>query len=387
MHFFELPSRLYFGRNARLDFLPVLFARGLRRVVVVADENVLRQEQCKQFVESEIPAAGLSVVETFAARSGAEPTYDYLDQSAAKLKGLPFDVIFAVGGGSTLDLAKGLGIVLKNGGRGLDYRGMDRVPAAGFPVVLFPTTAGTGSEVTKTASFIDDADKKKLGINGRHVDAWAGVLDPAFTAACPPGPTLAAGLDALVHCLESFTATTASVLSRDAASLAFPKLFNHLPRVMKNPADLDAREQMMLGAYWAGVAMWNAAGGGPASGISYPLGVLNGVPHGFAGGLLLPHVIRMNVSRGYLGYAPLYRLIDGAKALDDKAASAAFSEAFFALYDVVAAPKNFGRWGVDKNAVPALIEDTMKNRAANLTHNPVPCDRTDVETLLYAVAA
>ena len=112
-------------------------------------------------------------------------------------------------GGSTLDLAKGVAILTRNPGRGIDYRGMNTVASPGIPVVLIPTTAGTGSEVTETASFIDSATGVKFGINGRHVGCLFAVLDPTFVATCPPSATVSAGLDALVHAVEAATCLSA----------------------------------------------------------------------------------------------------------------------------------------------------------------------------------
>jgi alcohol dehydrogenase len=254
------------------------------------------------------------------------------------------------------------------------------------PLVLFPTTAGTGSEITKTASFVDLRSKKKLGINGRYVSAWAGVLDPVLTRDCPAGPTMSAGLDALVHCVESFTAVTSSAMAREIAKSAFPYVFNNLWRVLEYPHNMEAREKILLGSHLAGMAMWNAAGGGPASGISYPVGIFHGIPHGFAGGVLLPYVIRYNVEKGYQGYEPLYDLIEDCDPKPSQGRSLAFADAFAAMYGRVDAPKNFGRWGVTTDAVPTLLEDTLRNRAPNLDHNPVPFGRAEVESLIQRVA-
>ncbi|MBI5630427.1 MAG: iron-containing alcohol dehydrogenase [Elusimicrobia bacterium] len=383
---FEVPSRLFFGKDSRLEILPILRDAGLKRLGVVIDEALPAQEAFRAFLEEDIPAASLSITAILRSRSGREPDYGYLDECSQALPKDALDAVLGIGGGSAMDLAKGIAILMTNPGKGIDYRGMDKVASPGLPVVLFPTTAGTGSEATKTASFVDCRGQTKLGINGRHVAAWAGVLDPVLALDCPPGPTMAAGMDALVHCVESFTAMTSSVLARDMAKAAFPRLFNNLERAVSRPKDLDGRQEMMLGAYQAGIAMWNAAGGGPASGISYPLGVRHGVPHGFAGGLLLPHVVRHNVSRGYQGYEPLFDLIEGRpEAPADK--SRAFAEAFEGLYRRCGAPRDFGRWGVDSAAVAALVEDTVAQRAANLTHNPVPFGRADVEEILNRACA
>lgn len=380
-----MPAPVFLGRGSRLKALAAMRDAGFKRLGVVLDSALEKQAVFTELLQREIPAAGLEVSVLLRSRGDKEPDYAYLDETAAAFRDKKLDAVLGIGGGSAMDLAKGIAILLTNPGKAISYRGMDLVQKPGLPVIVAPTTAGTGSEVTRTASFTDSEGRKKLGINGRFVAVWAGVLDPELTLGCPAGPTLASGLDALVHCVESFTAVTSSPLARDAARLAFPLLFNNLEKAISSPGDVDAREAMLLGAYWAGVAMWNAAGGGPASGVSYPLGVLHGVPHGYAGGLLLPGVIRHNVKAGWKGYEPLYRTIaDDAPAAGR---SAAFVEAMDGLYARCKAPADFGRWGVDQAAVGALVDDTMANRAANLTHNPVPYGRAEVEALLRSVAA
>jgi alcohol dehydrogenase class IV len=379
MYRFELKSEMFFGKDSRVSALPGIVASGAKRCGIVIDEGVASQPVLRTFLEHDVPAAGLSVDQTFRARSGAEPDYEYLDLAAEAFRGKPLDVMFGIGGGSAMDLAKGVAILMTNPGSGIAYRGMDKVQAPGVPLVLFPTTAGTGSEVTATASFIDKSEKVKLGINGRHVMAWRAVLDPVLTVGCPRSVTMASGMDALVHTVESFTANTTSALSRDAALAAFRRLFNHLPRAIEAPDDILAREQMMLGAYEAGVALWNAAGGGPASAISYPLGVLHAVPHGFAGGLLLPLVVRFNERSGYAGYEPLYDAIDGGNG---PYRAGALADEFEVLYRRIDAPRSFVKWGVNHSSTTTLVKETVRTRSANLGHNPVPFGEQNVQEVL-----
>lgn len=311
---------------------------------------------------------GFEPVVTFEGRSGAEPDYDYLDAAAAHFRANPVDAIIAVGGGSTLDLGKGVGILLRNPGRGIDYRGSDLVTEPGAPVVCIPTTAGSGSEATATASFIDTASRTKLGINGRHVACELAALDPELLVDSPVSVTIGSGLDALVHAVEAVTAVGATVVSATLGIEAVHLLLDALPRAVATPDEVDARRDTLLGAHLAGLAMQNA-GGGPASGISYPLGVHFGVPHGFAGGVLLPHVVRANVAAGYAGYEPLDH---------------DFVECLFSLYETIGAPLELSGFGVTRSDVPRLVELTLAERAQNLELNPVPFGASDATTLLEA---
>ena len=322
---------------------------------------------------------GLEPAVAAESRSGAEPDYDYLDEVAAAFRADPVDAIVGVGGGSTLDLAKGVGILLRNPGRGIDYRGMDLVREPGIPVVCVPTTAGSGSEATATASFVDYASQTKLGINGCNVACELAVLDAELLAGSPVSVTIGSGLDALVHAIEAVTAVGWTRVSRLLGAEAVRLLFTALPRAVAEPGDLAARQDTLLGAHLAGIAMQNAAGG-PASGASYPLGVHYGVPHGYAGGVLLPHVVRANAAAGYEdGYA----LLAGALALADATASG-FADALFALYGELGAPLELSRFGVTRADVPRLAELTVSERAENLRLNPAPFGAAEVAALLEA---
>ncbi len=346
------------------------------RVGLLVDASVAAQPAFAALREA-WAAAGLGLAQAVEARSGAEPDYDYLDEVAAVFRDEPVDWIVGVGGGSTMDLAKGVAILLRNPGRGIDYRGLDLVRESGVPVVCIPTTAGSGSEATATASFVDLASQTKLGINGRHVACELAILDPELLVGAPASVTIGSGLDALVHAIEAVTAVGATTVSRLLGAEAVRLLFAALPRAVAESADLDARRDSLLGAHLAGLAMQNAAGG-PASGASYPLGTHYGVPHGFAGGVLLPHVVRANVEAGCEdGYA----LLADALGLPD---APAFADALVNVYVEMGAPLELSRFGVTRADVPALTELTVTQRAENLRLNPVPFGAAEVTALLEA---
>lgn len=373
------------GVDAALELPRALAELGVERPAFVVDPAVATQAAFAR-------VAGLwrdAGVDPAAMRpsGGSEPDYDDVDGAADELRAAHADGVVAVGGGSTLDLGKGVGILLRNPGRAIDYRGLDRVPEPGLPVVCIPTTAGSGSEATATASFIDRGSMTKLGINGRHVSPALALLDPLLLVESPRSVTVGSGLDALVHAVEAVTARTANTISVLLGVEAVRLLSTGLPAAVERPDDVDARLATLLGAHVAAIAMQNAAGG-PASGISYPLGVHHAVPHGYAGGVLLPHVVHANVRLGYVrGYATLAeRLLLAPPHSDERAKAEAFADALVSLYDRLGAPPTLEAWGVRAAAVPELVELTVAQRAENLRLNPVEFGRDDVERLLLAVA-
>jgi alcohol dehydrogenase len=386
MQRFQIESNVLYGIDAGSALPSYLLSQRFQQPAVLVDAAVRAQPGVSALVNA-LRVEGLEPVLVHESDAAREPTYAYLDETASRFRAVDFDVLIGIGGGSVLDLAKGVAILRTNSGRGVDYRGVDRVGVPGIPVVLIPTTAGTGSEATRTASFIDHESQIKLGINGRHVGCVLAVLDPAFTVSCPRSPTIAAGLDALVHAVEAVTTRTATPVSTLFGIEAVRLMFAGLSGSVRTPQDLGSRADALLGSHYAGLAMWNA-GGGPASGISYPLGVHWAVPHGWAGGLLLHHVVSMNVSAGYVdGYARIYTGLAGVEAAGMNAASRAqaFVDRLFALYEGIGAPNTFREFGVRRDDARRLTALTLDQRKASLDLNPVPFGESDVATLLERV--
>jgi len=383
---FTITTRLFWGTDGTLEVQRYLQNLRLKKLAFVIDKNLKDLEPTTRLL-SEYGENGFTMAPPIYFNASHEPTYDDLDQFVASFRTLEMDALIAVGGGSVLDITKGVGLLLKNPGKGIDYRGLDKVPAAGIPVICYPTTAGTGSEVTHTASFVDLQSKTKLGINGKHVAPLCGVLRPELTFSCPPKATLFSGLDAMVHSLEAVSAKTANAISILMGSKAFAMLYSNISKVITHPNDYAAREQMLLGSYYAGIAMMNV-GGGPASGISYPLGVYFNVPHGIAGGIFLTHVMEFNVSHGYRGYIPIFDNLPGSElSLGEESKSADFVRRFKTLYAELKAPGTLSDYGIRKSDIPLITDLTLKQRKTNLELNPVPFRETDVTAILEKVIA
>ena len=382
----DILCRASLGAGSALGLPLTLSALGLQRAGLVIDRTVAGQAAVQAVLEH-WKAAGLQLIHQFEARTGQEPDYGYLDLVSTEFRGKSLDVIVGIGGGSTLDLAKGVAILMCNPGPGIAYRGMDLVPTAGLPLVVVPTVAGSGSEVSHTASFIDLKTQTKLGINGKNVAALCVVLDPVLLTACPASVTMGSALDAMVHATEACTATTANAVSVLFGAEAMRLLFGALPAALTNGADLAALTDLLLASTLAGLAMAHAAGG-PASGISYPLGVHFGMAHGFAGGLLLPHVVAVNLGKGYsAGYADLYdrmQLGDGGGSLSAPDKANAFKVRLLGLYRQIGAPKDLLRWKVGGESIELLTALTLMQRKGNLELNPVPFEQQAVAHVLAA---
>lgn len=299
----------------------------------------------------------------------AEPDYDYLDEF--RLQPEPgLDLIVGVGGGSTLDLAKAVSVLLTNPGAAISYRGFDLVKEPGVPLIALPTTAGTGSEVTPNAVFTDRKEMRKLGINTAAYLPRLTVLDPLLTLSCPRNVTVSAGLDAVVHSVESYAAKAATPLTRVYSREAFGLLVENLPLAVERPDDVEVRFRLQLAAFFAGGALMNS-GAGPAGALSYPLGVHFAVPHGLAGGFFIAPVAEWNLARGAEAYAGL---VPGES-------SAAVVRRLRELVRRLNVPASLAAFGVGPTDVPLLVEQTLLLEGA-LLQNPVPVDRAALDELL-----
>jgi alcohol dehydrogenase class IV len=356
------------GEGSAAEAVEYARRRGSRRVAVVLDAGAGANEHARRLVDGLRDTVDfVQVLESDA----VEPDYDYLEE----FRGLPeadLDLMVGIGGGSTLDLAKALSVLVSNPGPAISYRGFDLVERPGVPLVAVPTTAGTGSEVTPNAVFTDLAEGRKLGINTSLYLPKLAVLDPLLTLSCPRSVTVSAGLDALVHAVESFVAAGATPFSRVYSREAFRLLVPNLSRAVERPDDVEARFRLQLAAFYAGAALMNS-GAGPAGALSYPLGVRFGVAHGLAGGFFLVPVAEWNAARGSDEYAGLADLLPEPGG--DVVA------ALRRLTGQLGMPESLQELGVTAADVPELVEQTLLLEGA-LLQNPVPIGAPELEELL-----
>ncbi len=235
-----------------------------------------------------------SGIEAFLFDGVAEnPTTDHVAAGLAIAHQHPIDCIVGLGGGSSMDCAKGINFLLSGGGRMQDYWGTGKATKPMLPAIAVPTTAGTGSETQSYALISDAQTHVKMACGDKKASFRAAILDPQLTVTQPPRVTALTGIDALAHAIETFVTRV-----RNPASMAFSReawllLGENFARVLQNPGNLAARGGMQLGACFAGLAIENSMLGA-AHALANPLTAQFGIVHGQAIGLMLPHVIRFN---------------------------------------------------------------------------------------------
>jgi alcohol dehydrogenase len=376
---FKLITDMKFGIGISRNLGELLTQNNFGSLGLVVDSVILKSSGLvRDLVEN---LRHLAQVVTVFENNMAEPDYDYLDRCRAQLGNYKFDTVVAVGGGSTLDLAKGIAVLMTNPGNAITYKGFNLVKNPALPVIAIPTTAGTGSEVTPTAVFIDRRERRKLGINTEYVRPRMAVLDASLTLSCPKNVTVSSGMDALLHALESYISRTATPASRLFAGEGFSLIFNNLTRAVDDLNNVELRAKLLLGSYYAGIALMNS-GAAAAHALSYPLGVHFNVPHGLAGAVFLPRVTKMNVEMGCLAYTPLFDLIEGADhTLSEVEKNKAFLKAVNAFCRKLSVPESLKPFGVSSKDVDSLLEDSMKWRKEAIEQNPVLFDRNQVREI------
>ncbi len=381
---FAVDLNVVFGLNRYKELPSLMKERGWARPGLVIDGSIVNSAPAVDLLGLLRNEFG-SEIQTLETRTTGEPDYDYLDECADVFRTADIDCLIGVGGGSAMDVCKGICVLLKNPGKGIEYRGMNLVRFPSLPAILVPTTAGTGSEATFTAVFVDAANKTKMGINGRNVGCQLAVLDPAFTASCPRRVAVGAGLDAMVHSLEAFMTTRSNPIIFELGQLAWCHLFRAFPDAVNDPEAHEARLQMQIGSFLAGITL-AYSGGGIAGALSYPLGGEFAVPHGLAGGLLIRYIISENLKRGYRDYAELYSRMfpeESGLSLDERCKR--FHDRFVQMLAAIGAPPDFSGYSVRPSDIPRIIDQTLSQRSAVLKNNPIPVDEQLLTNILDPV--
>ncbi len=283
-------TRIVFGAGCLNRIGELCREYGGRRVLVVTDAGIVRAGHVDR-AEVHLRAAGLSVVRFD--RVVENPTTAVVDACVAVAREARIDLLVGLGGGSSMDTAKGCNFLLSCGGRMEDYWGVGKATGAMLPLVAVPTTAGTGSECQSFALIAQEETHAKMACGDARAAAKVAILDPVLTLTQPPAVAANTGIDALAHAVESAVSTRRTALSQMFSHQAFRLSWAGLNRVLACPDDLEARGQALLGAALAGVAIENSMLGA-AHAAANPLTARFGVAHGQAVGLMLPAVVRLN---------------------------------------------------------------------------------------------
>jgi alcohol dehydrogenase len=293
------------------------------------------------------------------------------------------DVIIGLGGGSVIDAAKAIAVLSANGGQILDYAGVDRIDRPIPPMVMIPSTAGTGADVSQFCVVTDTGRRRKEILVGRALVPDISITDPRLLSTMPPWLTAATGLDALTHGIEAYVSRAASRLTDPYALQAVRLVGEHLEKLVGSGADVAARTSMAEASLSAGLAFTNAILGA-AHAMAHQVGGALDLPHGVLNGILLPHVIRFNAPAA----SSRYRAVAEALGLDVTGMPAEevayrVADEVRAVADRLAVPRGLAELGVREADIPGLVSGTLEDVC--LSTNPREASAGDV-TALFAAA-
>ena len=388
----RLPRNLVFGAGQRATLAGYAAPLG-QRALVVTDDRLAGDNQFLALMDSLI-RAGMAL-KIYAGTQPELPASSILDGLAV---GTAFkaDMVIGIGGGSCLDAAKVIALLLSHGGSPADYYGEFKVPGPILPLIAIPTTAGTGSEVTPVAVVSDPDRAVKVGMASPHLIPHTAICDPELTYSYPPGLTAVSGADALTHAIEAFTTLRRSV---DAATVhehvfvgknsfsdhyalqAIRKISSSLLAAYHNGADPVARADLMLGATLAGLA-FGAAGTAAAHAVQYPVGALTHTPHGAGVAVMMPYVMEFNASHAEVEMAEIADAMGVADAGAGQAAKAAAAiEAVAALFAAVGIPRTLRDLGLSQDKLGWTGEAAL-GATRLIKNNPRPLDAQSMALLV-----
>jgi alcohol dehydrogenase class IV len=383
------PRTILFSAGQRHSIGTVAAEIG-QRVLICTDQRFAASEQMNDILQS--LATKDLIVEVFdgtQAELPSEGIYACAEQFAA----FKPEVIVGLGGGSCMDLAKLVSLLLTHGGTLEQYYGEFKVPGPIIPVIAVSTTSGTGSEVTPVAVLADQKRALKVGISSPYLIPHAAICDPELTITCPPGLTALSGADALTHAVEAFTAIKhpanyalahqrvfvgKNMFSDVQALSAIRAIVTYLPRAVKNGNDMEARSMLMAGAVSAGLA-FGVAGTAAAHAIQYPVGALTHTAHGLGVATLLPYVMAYN--------APVCKteLAEIAQALGETGSIDTLAQAAITrireLCREIGIPTTLAELGVTEDKLDWIAEQSMLS-ARLINNNPRPLGVAEVSEIV-----
>lgn len=374
-------TRLVFGVNCVDRAGELARELGARKVLLVTDHGLVAAGHAGH-VRTILEAAGLFV--TVFDKALENPTTRCVDHCVAAAKHAGVDTIVGLGGGSSMDTAKGCNFILTNGGRMQDYWGHGKAQQPMLPLIAIPTTAGTGSECQSYALIADEHTRMKMACGDPKAAARIALLDPALTVSMPRRVTACTGVDAIAHAVETAVTKKRNPLSRMYSHEAFKLCVASFPAVLKHAKDLEARGRMLFGAALAGTAIENSMLGAAHS-TANPLTAHYGIVHGHAVGIMLPLVVRFNAQdpAALQAYAELASALELARVSDGlTSALEALISRIESLLNLAGVPRSLADCGVEPAKIKLLAEEATRQWTANF--NPRPLALEDFVALYEA---
>lgn len=345
----------YFGAGSRKVIAEEVAKRGYKKALVVTDKDLVKFGVAAQ-VTDVLKAAGIPF-EMFD-EVKPNPTVKNVKNGIAAFKAAGADFIVAIGGGSSMDTSKAVGIIINNPEFAdvTSLEGVANTKKKSVPVIALPSTAGTAAEVTINYVITDEENVKKMVCVDPNDIPTLAIIDPELMLSMPRGLTAATGMDALTHAIEGLITLGAWEMSDMFEIKAIEMIAKWLPKAVENPSDIEARDGMATAQYIAGMAFSNV-GLGLVHGMAHPLGAYYDIPHGVANALLLPFVMEYNKEAAKAKYRTIAEAMGvDTSAMDDDQAAQAAVDAVKALAVKVRIPQHLSELGVPESGLPTLAQ-------------------------------
>lgn len=393
----RLPDTILFG-GGRRRALGSATARIGRRALVCTDARLAGTPEFAEML-ADLTANGVEA--RVYDRTIADLPIESITDCVAEVADLRPEVVIGIGGGSCIDMAKVVAVLLTHGGKPSDYYGEFAVPGPVLPLIAIPTTAGTGSEVTPVAVIHDSERGTKIGIASPYIIPSIAICDHELTTTCPRRLTACSGADALAHAVEAFTGAVRpddplltekqvfvgkNVLSDHFARLAVSSVFRFLARACADGSDAEAREGLMLASLAAGCA-FGTAGTAAAHALQYPVGNLTHTAHGDGVGALLPYVMQFNRSACPGAFAELARTAGlGDPSMNAEQLSQLFVDEAATLLASVGVPATLADLGLAAGHEEEIAAGALKAERL-VRNNPRPLDMAGMLAITRAAFA
>lgn len=361
---FKIPQSIEFGMGS-LNKLPQILKENQSDHVFLVSDHGLESLGVVKRIQDIIEAGQIQCTSYLEVLPN--PTVDIVNDAVTLYKECKASSIVALGGGSPMDVAKAVGVLVNYGGKITDYEGSGKVPGSVVPTIAIPTTAGTGSEVTASAVITDETRNYKFSVISYEMVPRYAILDPELIMTVPASIAASCGVDALVHAIEAYVSTGASPFSDAMAEKAMELIGGNLRRFVADRRDEEAACAMMAGSNFAGIAFaWAKLGNVHA--MSHPVSAYFHVPHGVANSIILPVVMEYNALADHGRYEVIYNYIREEKGIVSGFRPQMLVEEIKKLNEDLGIPKSLAEVGVLEEKIPDMARDAMKS--GNVLVNP-----------------
>lgn len=374
---FKVPQSIEFGLGS-LKKLPAILKENQSDHVFLISDRGLEGLGVVKKIQEIIEAGGIKC--TTYLGTIPNPTVDVVHESATLYQECGATSIVALGGGSSMDVAKTTGVLAKYGGKITDYEGLHKVPGPVVPIIAIPTTAGSGSEVTASAVITDEARNYKMSVISYEMLPKYALLDPELIMTAPASVAAPCGIDALIHAMEAYVSTNASPFTDAMAEKAMKLIGGNLRQFVANRQDEEAACAMMAGSTFAGMAFaWAKLGNVHA--MSHPLSAYFHIAHGVANAILLPTIIEFNALTDRGRYETIYNFIREKKEPANDFTPQMLIDEIKKLNADLGIPSHLAEMGVTEDKILEMAEDAMKS--PNVAVNPRTTTIKDIIALYH----